>query len=69
MQACLGQVHEILVEGVGRKGGAQGRTRTNRVVHVPDEAGVLVPGTFLDARITGAHPHHLTAEPVPATVG
>jgi tRNA-2-methylthio-N6-dimethylallyladenosine synthase len=69
-RAEVGRVHEVLIEGVGRKGGVQGRTRTNRVVHV-DEPG-LGPGTFVYARVVSAHPHHLLAErvraeePVPA---
>src|ERR671919_1662749 len=29
-----GRVHEVLVEGEGKKGGLQGRTRTNKVVNV-----------------------------------
>lgn len=68
MRARVGRVEEILVEGVGRKGGIQGRTRTNRVVHLADGAPVA-PGTFLDARVVSAHPHHLVAERVPAAVG
>jgi tRNA-2-methylthio-N6-dimethylallyladenosine synthase len=68
MREQVGSTLEVLVEGTGRKGGTQGRTRTNRVVLVPDE---LDPGTFLDARIVAAHPHHLDGEPVrePAVVG
>ena len=69
MREHLGRTVEILVEGIGRKGGVQGRTRTNKVVHVPGE---LAPGTFLDVRIVSAHPHHLVGEPVvrePAAVG
>jgi tRNA-2-methylthio-N6-dimethylallyladenosine synthase len=56
------RVHEVLIEGVGRKGGAQGRTRTNRVVHLDER---LEPGTFVDARIASAHPHHLVGQRVP----
>ena len=56
-EALVGSRVELLVEGEGRKGGAQGRTRTNKVVHV---AGSHVPGTFLDAEIVSAHPHHLS---------
>jgi tRNA-2-methylthio-N6-dimethylallyladenosine synthase len=59
-----GRVHEVLIEGLGRKGGAQGRTRTNKVVHL-DEA--LDPGTFLDVRIVSAHPHHLVGQRVTAS--
>jgi tRNA-2-methylthio-N6-dimethylallyladenosine synthase len=56
-EALVGSRVELLVEGQGRKGGVQGRTRTNKVVHV---AGSHVPGTFLDAEIVSAHPHHLS---------
>jgi tRNA-2-methylthio-N6-dimethylallyladenosine synthase len=69
MREHLGQTLEILVEGEGRKGGVQGRTRTNKVVHLD---GPVAPGTFLDVRIVSAHPHHLIGEPVvrePAPVG
>ncbi|MFM8999716.1 MAG: tRNA (N6-isopentenyl adenosine(37)-C2)-methylthiotransferase MiaB [Actinomycetota bacterium] len=68
MRGRLGQVEEVLVEGTGRKGGVQGRTRTNRVVHLPEDGSPIVAGTFLDARIVSAHPHHLVAERVPAAV-
>jgi tRNA-2-methylthio-N6-dimethylallyladenosine synthase len=68
MRERVGRVEEVLVEGTGRKGGVQGRTRTNRVVHLTDE-GTVAPGTFLEARIVSAHPHHLVAERVPAAVG
>ncbi len=69
MREHLGRRVEILVEGVGRKGGVQGRTRTNKVVHLQ---GSVAPGTFLEVRIVSAHPHHLVGEPVvrePAPVG
>jgi tRNA-2-methylthio-N6-dimethylallyladenosine synthase len=59
MGAEVGRVHEVLIEGVGRKGGAQGRTRTNKVVHLETDAA---PGEFVDARVVSAHPHHLVAE-------
>jgi tRNA-2-methylthio-N6-dimethylallyladenosine synthase len=63
----VGRTMEVLVEGTGRKGGTQGRTRTNKVVHFD---GSHEPGDILDVRITAAHPHHLGAEPVrePAAV-
>ena len=60
-----GTVFEVLVEGRGRKGGAQGRTRTNKVVNFGGEAE---PGTFVDVRIERAHPHHLTGDRVFAAV-
>jgi tRNA-2-methylthio-N6-dimethylallyladenosine synthase len=59
MREQVGSTVEVLIEGLGRKGGAQGRTRTNRVVHV---GGEHRPGTFLDVRVVGAHPHHLDGE-------
>lgn len=59
MRELEGRTVEVLVEGIGRKGGAQGRTRTNKVVHLKDE---LAPGEFVDARIVSAHPHHLIGE-------
>jgi tRNA-2-methylthio-N6-dimethylallyladenosine synthase len=60
-----GSVVQVLVEGRGRKSGIQGRTRTNKVVNFPGDAE---PGMFVDVLVTGAHPHHLTGEPVAATV-
>ena len=69
MREQVGTVAEVLVEGTGRKGRVQGRTRTNRVVHLDGEHA---PGTFVDVRIVGAHPHHLDGElvrePEPAAV-
>jgi tRNA-2-methylthio-N6-dimethylallyladenosine synthase len=68
MREQVGSTVEVLVEGVGRKGGAQGRTRTNRVVHLD---GDHAPGEFLSVHVTDAHPHHLDGEPIrePAVVG
>ncbi|MGH2687039.1 MAG: tRNA (N6-isopentenyl adenosine(37)-C2)-methylthiotransferase MiaB, partial [Actinomycetota bacterium] len=61
--ALEGRIEEVLVEGRGRKGGIQGRTRTNKVVNFEGHAA---PGAFLDIRVTSAHPHHLSGEPVGA---
>ncbi len=69
MRGHVGRVVEVLVEGTGRKGNVQGRTRTNKVVHL---LGSIEPGRFLGARVVSAHPHHLVGEPVvrePAAVG
>jgi tRNA-2-methylthio-N6-dimethylallyladenosine synthase len=56
----VGSVAEVLVEGEGTRGsGSQGRTRTNRIVHLGTD---LEPGTFAEARIVGAAAHHLTGE-------
>ena len=63
--ALEGSIVEVLVEGAGRKGGLQGRTRTNKVVNFPGDAA---PGTFVDVRVTHPHPHHLVGEPVAASV-
>ena len=67
-QAQVGRTLEVLVEGGDRRGSStkarsKARSRTNRIVHL----GVpLDPGTFVDARVTTAAPHHLLGEVVPA---
>jgi tRNA-2-methylthio-N6-dimethylallyladenosine synthase len=71
--AAVGQTLEVLVEPPGRKGGLQGRTRTNKIAHFPgDESGSPEPepvqGTFVDVRITAAHSHYLEAELVRAPI-
>ncbi len=55
---------EVLVEGPSKKepDKATARTRTNKLVHVPNPGGVLQEGTFALVRITGAAPHHLEGE-------
>jgi tRNA-2-methylthio-N6-dimethylallyladenosine synthase len=58
-RALEGTVAEVLVEGRGRKGGLQGRTRSNKVVNLEAAAA---PGDFVDVRITAGHPHHLTGQ-------
>ena len=55
----VGRTVEVLVEGEGRKGGVQGRTRTNKIVHFDGAHG---PGAFADVTVTNAHPHHLTGQ-------
>jgi tRNA-2-methylthio-N6-dimethylallyladenosine synthase len=66
MNEMVGRTVEVLMEGVGRKGGGQGRTRTNKVVHLD---GDQVPGEFLDVRIISARPHHLMGELVREPAG
>jgi tRNA-2-methylthio-N6-dimethylallyladenosine synthase len=62
----LGSRVEVLVEGADRRGSStQSRTRTNRIVHLAEP---LDPGTFAEARVTDAAPHHLSGEVVPAAV-
>ena len=61
----VGRTFEVLVEGAGRKGGStQSRTRTNRIVHLAEP---LAPGTFTDAEVTEAAPHHLLGRVAAAT--
>jgi tRNA-2-methylthio-N6-dimethylallyladenosine synthase len=61
--AQVGGTYEVLVEGAGKRGPSiQARTRTNRIVHMPD---ALEPGTFAHARITAASAHHLTGALMP----
>jgi tRNA-2-methylthio-N6-dimethylallyladenosine synthase len=62
-EALVGRTAEVLIDGEGRKGNLRGRTRTNKLVHLPGE---LPPGTFADVLVTGAHPHHLDGQPVAA---
>jgi tRNA-2-methylthio-N6-dimethylallyladenosine synthase len=64
-RALEGKVAEVLVEGAGRKGGVQGRTRTNKVVNFE---GPHRPGDFAEVRIAHAGPHHLLGEPLVASV-
>ena len=52
----VGRRVELLVEGTGRKGNLKGRTRTNKLVHVD---GAASAGSFVEAEIVAAHPHHL----------
>jgi tRNA-2-methylthio-N6-dimethylallyladenosine synthase len=64
-RAQVGRSFEVLVEGAGKRGpSTQARTRTNRIVHLPDE---LEPGSFVWTRITRAASHHLTGKLVPAS--
>jgi tRNA-2-methylthio-N6-dimethylallyladenosine synthase len=63
-QGQVGATVEVLVEGEGKRGpGSQGRTRTNRIVHL---GTTVSPGTFAQARIVGAAAHHLTGDTVPS---
>ena len=64
-RALEGTVAEVLVEGAGRKGGVQGRTRTNKVVNF---AGRYAPGDFVDVRLTRGGPHHFLGQPNSALV-
>jgi tRNA-2-methylthio-N6-dimethylallyladenosine synthase len=60
----VGHTFEVLVEGEGKKDGStQARARTNRIVHLDEP---LSPGTFTDAVVTEAAPHHLLGRRVVA---
>jgi tRNA-2-methylthio-N6-dimethylallyladenosine synthase len=68
-RAQIGRTVEVLVEGNGKRGGStQARTRTNRIVHLPEPVDA---GAFVHARITDAAAHHLSGEVVaePAALG
>ena len=57
-RAMEGRVVEVLGEGASRKDPriASSRTRTNKLVHVPEPLGA---GAFAHAEIVSAAPHHL----------
>jgi tRNA-2-methylthio-N6-dimethylallyladenosine synthase len=56
----VGRTLEVLVEGADKKGrSTQARTRTNRIVHLHEDASA---GTFASATITRASAHHLSGE-------
>ena len=58
--AQVGRSVEILIEGTGKRGDStQGRTRTNRIVHLGE---AFEPGALVDVRITEASAHHLRGE-------
>jgi tRNA-2-methylthio-N6-dimethylallyladenosine synthase len=62
--AQVGTTFEVLVEGAGKRGpSTQARTRTNRIVHIPD---ALELGSFAHARIVAASAHHLTGALMPS---
>ena len=61
--ARIGRTEEVLVEGPSKRNPAvlSGRTRQHRLVHfaAPEP---LRPGAYATVEITGAAPHHLTAD-------
>jgi tRNA-2-methylthio-N6-dimethylallyladenosine synthase len=60
----VGSVFEVLVDGPSPAGKAtvKGRTRCNRIVHLPER--VAEHRVFVDARIVRAHAHSLSGVPV-----
>jgi tRNA-2-methylthio-N6-dimethylallyladenosine synthase len=67
-EARAGRIEAVLIEGPSKKDAtvSTGRTMQNKLVHVRTDQ-TLRPGTFVDARITHAAPHHLTGELVAVT--
>jgi tRNA-2-methylthio-N6-dimethylallyladenosine synthase len=63
-EARVGRVEEVLIEGPSRKDPSlvTGRTRHNRLVHIPQPDGGLRPGTFATTRISSAGSHHLLGD-------
>ena len=59
----VGSVQEILIEGPSKTDPTRlsGRTRTNRLVHVPDVGGIAA-GQLVRARLTEAASHYLLGE-------
>jgi tRNA-2-methylthio-N6-dimethylallyladenosine synthase len=68
-QARLDLVEEVLVEGRSKRdaGLVSARTAQGKLVHVPDPTAAMTPGTWADARIVRAAPHHLMGELVAVT--
>jgi tRNA-2-methylthio-N6-dimethylallyladenosine synthase len=66
----VGSVQELLLEGPSKTDPTRvsGRTRTNRLVHVPDEGDRTRPGALVHGRITAAAAHYLLGETVDARV-
>ena len=62
-QALIGETVELLIDGPSKKDPARksGRTRTNKLVHLPTEAA---GGSFVNARLLEATPYFLLGEPV-----
>ena len=62
--SLLGRTFEVLLDGPSRldEGVVKGRTRCNRIVHLP--ANPPAARGFLTARILRVHAHSLTGEPV-----
>jgi len=61
--ALVGSTHEVLVEGLAKRGGLQTRTRTNKTVLIDGAAGLA--GSYLDVRLTGTTGATFSGVPVP----
>ncbi len=59
----IGRIEEVIVEGPSKRDPSvlSGRTAQNKLVHFPVPESARIPaGSFAEARVTGAAPHHLT---------
>ena len=67
-QARLGRIEEVVIEGPAKREPDQvtGRTRQNKLVHLPESDG-LRTGAYADVRIVGAATHYLHGELVEVT--
>jgi tRNA-2-methylthio-N6-dimethylallyladenosine synthase len=69
MRGYVGQVHEVLVEGVSKRSADHvfGRNSQNSIVILPryTDGGELTPGTFVHAHIESATPGSLKGRIVP----
>ena len=63
-QARVGRVEEVLVEGRSKRDPAMvsGRTRQNKLVHLPAGSPGLRPGAFCAVHVVRAAPHFLVGE-------
>ena len=60
-EARVGQLEEVLVEGVSRRdeGRVSGRTRQGKLIHFAPPAEGLRPGSLANVRVDHGAPHHL----------
>jgi tRNA-2-methylthio-N6-dimethylallyladenosine synthase len=69
-QDRIGREEEVIVEGPSKKDPTRttGRTRQNKLVHFPAQAGAVPAGSLATVLVTGAAPHHLRGELVEVLV-
>jgi tRNA-2-methylthio-N6-dimethylallyladenosine synthase len=68
-EARVGRVEELLIEGPSKRdiSTVTGRTAQGKLVHLQAAPGTLPAGSWADARIVRAAPHHLVGELVEVT--
>jgi tRNA-2-methylthio-N6-dimethylallyladenosine synthase len=59
----IGRIEEIIVEGPSKRDPSRvsGRTRQNKLVHVPNAPG-LVEGAIANVEVVSAAPYHMVAQ-------